>query len=234
MILETRDLSAGYGRLPVLHGVSIALPKQGAIAILGPNGAGKSTLLKVLARRLPVMGGEVRYRGDDYGARGATWAARNGIALVPQDHNVFPDLTVAQNLRLGAEGKPGGAAAVEKALAAFPVLRERAGQLAGSLSGGERQIVAITSALLMRPEVLLLDEPTTGLAPQAAQVTAKLITDAMASGTAVAWVVEQMPELALERVQRAYFLEGGQIRFDGEPADLLGNDRLEELFLQRA
>ncbi|HET6547148.1 MAG TPA: ATP-binding cassette domain-containing protein, partial [Solirubrobacter sp.] len=189
---------------------------------------------KVLARRLPVMGGEVRYRGDDYGARGATWAARTGIALVPQDHNVFPDLTVAQNLRLGAEGKPGGAAAVEKALAAFPVLRERAGQLAGSLSGGERQIVAITSALLMRPEVLLLDEPTTGLAPQAAQVTAKLITDAMESGTAVAWVVEQMPELALERVQRAYFLEGGQIRFDGEPADLLGNDRLEELFLQRA
>ncbi|MGH3993083.1 MAG: ATP-binding cassette domain-containing protein, partial [Pseudonocardiaceae bacterium] len=165
--------------------------------------------------------------------RGATWAARAGIALVPQDHSVFADLTVAQNLRLGAGDRPDAAAAIAEVVEAFPVLRERAGQVAGSLSGGERQILAISSALLMRPAVLLLDEPTTGLAPHAALMTARLISDAVAGGTAVVWVVEQTPELALERAGRAYFLEAGQIRFDGEPEALRENGRLEDLFLQR-
>jgi ABC-type branched-subunit amino acid transport system ATPase component len=234
LILEARGLSAGYGRLPVLHEVSVAIPDEGVVAILGPNGAGKSTLMKVLARRLVVMSGELRFRGESYANRGATWAARSGIALVPQDHSVFADLTVAQNLRLGAGDRSDAANAIADAMGDFPYLRERAGQVAGSLSGGERQILAVTSALLMRPTVLLLDEPTTGLAPQAAQMTAQLISDAVAGGTAVVWVVEQTPELALERASRAYFLEGGQIRFDGEPKALLDNGRLEELFLQRA
>jgi branched-chain amino acid transport system ATP-binding protein len=234
VILEARDLSAGYGKLPVLHDVSVAIPEDGVVAILGPNGAGKSTLMKVLARQLEVMSGELRFKGEPYSGRGATWAARAGIALVPQDHNVFADLSVEQNLRLGAGDRSDGPKAIAEVMEAFPVLRERATQVAGSLSGGERQILAISSALLMQPSVLLLDEPTTGLAPQAAQTTAQLISDAVARGTAVAWVVEQTPELALERASRAFFLEGGQIRFEGEPKALLDNGRLEELFLQRA
>jgi ABC-type branched-subunit amino acid transport system ATPase component len=234
MMLEARGLSAGYGRLPVLHDVSVAVGEGGSVAVLGPNGAGKSTLLKVLARRLPAMSGELRFRGEPYGDRGPSWAARAGIALVPQDHSVFGDLTVAQNLRLGAGHRPDAADAIADVVESFPVLGQRAGQVAGSLSGGERQILAIASALLMRPRVLLLDEPTTGLAPQPALTTARMIADAVAVGTAVVWVVEQMPELALERVARAYFLEAGQIRFDGEPEALLGNGRLEDLFLQRA
>jgi branched-chain amino acid transport system ATP-binding protein len=232
-MLEVRDLHAGYGRLPVLHGVSIRVPAEGAVAILGPNGAGKSTLLKALARQLPIMSGELSFDGRSYGREGATWAARNGIALVPQSGNVFPDLTIRDNLRLSAMRRPDGAAAIEKAVARFPVLAERADQLAGSLSGGERQMLAISSALLLEPRLLLLDEPTTGLSPQAAEATAESVADVARGGTAVLWVVEQMPELVLRRVQHAYVMEAGQVGFDGSPRELLAGGRLEQMLLQR-
>lgn len=234
MNLEARKLTGGYGRVEVLHDVSVTIPEGGVVAVLGPNGAGKSTLLKTLAGHLPAMAGELLLAGERYDGRDARWLARAGVVLVPQTGAVFPDLTVAENLRLGALHNPDGAGDIAAAMERFPMLRERSGQSAGSLSGGERQLLAISSALLMRPKVLLLDEPTTGLAPQAAATTADLIGQAIERGTAVAWVVEQMPELALGRAQHAYFLEAGQITYAGPASSLLEAGRLEELMLQHA
>ena len=233
-MLEARDVHAGFGRLGVLHGVSIRVPDQGAVAILGPNGAGKSTLLKVLARQLPIMSGELLLGGRPYAAEDATWAARHGIALVPQTENVFRDLSVRENLRLGAMRRADGTAAIEEALSRVPELAERGDQLAGSLSGGERQMLAIASALLGQPKLLLLDEPTTGLAPKAAEATAETIAAVARTGAAVLWVVEQMHELALRRVQHAYVMEAGQVQFEGSPQELMGNGRLERMLLHRA
>ena len=233
-MLEARDVRAGFGRLEVLHGVSIGVPDGGAVAILGPNGAGKSTLLKVLARQLPVLSGELVLAGRSYGAEDATWAARHGIALVPQTENVFRDLSVRENLRLSAMRRADGAAASEEALARLPELAARGDQLAGSLSGGERQMLAIAAALLLQPRLLLLDEPTTGLAPKAAEATAETIAAATRAGTAVLWVVEQMHELALRRVQHAYVMEAGQVQFEGAPQELMENGRLERMLLHRA
>lgn len=233
-VLETTDLVAGYGRLPVLHGVSIQVPERGASAIIGPNGAGKSTLMKTLARQIPVMSGDIEIRGRSYRGRDAVWAARNGIAYVPQTGNVFPDLSVEENLRLGAFARSDARAAIQEARDRFPVLAERAPQSAGSLSGGERQILAISCALLMRPSLLLLDEPTTGLSPKATRMVVDWIGEIIAGGTAVLWVVEQQPKPVLERAEVAYMLEAGQVRFAGEAGPLLEEGRLEELFLRRS
>jgi ABC-type branched-subunit amino acid transport system ATPase component len=233
-MLQVRNLEAGYGRLPVLHGVSLEVPAQGAVAILGPNGAGKSTLLKALARQIPIMAGDLCFDGHDYVGESATWAARHGIALVPQSGNVFPDLSIKDNLRLSALRRPDAGAAIERAVTRFPVLAERADQLAGSLSGGERQMLAISSALLLAPQLLLLDEPTTGLSPKAAEETAEAVAEVSRGGTAVLWVVEQMPQLVLHRVQHAYVMEAGRMQFDGTAAELMEGGRLEQLVLQRA
>ena len=233
MKLEADDVRAGYGRLEVLHGVSVVVPSEGAVAILGPNGAGKSTLLRTLARELPLMGGALRLGGEDYGQHDATWAARNGIALVPQSGNVFPDLTVRENLRLGAMRHTDGTAAIDAVAERFPVLGERRGQLAGSLSGGERQMLAIASALLLEPKVLLLDEPTTGLSPKAAAATSEIVASIAAHGTAVLWVVEQMPELVLRQVKHAYVMAAGRVQDEGPAGQFLAEGRLEQMLLQQ-
>lgn len=234
MILEAREVVAGYGRIPVLHGVSLELDRSEAVAVIGPNGAGKSTLMKTLARQLPLMGGELRYADQPYGDRDSAWAARNGIGLVPQTNGVFPGLSVAENLRVGAWLHPEPDRAVQDAMVRFPMLAERAAQPAEAMSGGERQILAISSALLMRPQVLLLDEPTGGLAPRASRLVIDWVSEIIAEGTAVVWVVEQTPELVLERVHRAYMLEAGQVRYAGSPAQLLEDGRLEEVMLRKA
>jgi branched-chain amino acid transport system ATP-binding protein len=234
MRLETRDLVGGYGPVEILHGISLNLDADGMVAILGPNGAGKSTLLKTLAGHLPAQRGDRLLDGQSYARRDARWVSRAGVALVPQTGAVFPDLTVEENLRLGALYHARAAEAIAEAMARFPVLGERRGQAAGSLSGGERQLLAIASAVLMEPKVLLLDEPTTGLSPMAAEATAELIGELVHGGMSVAWVVEQMPELALQRATRAYFVEAGEVAFEGAASALLEQGRLEELMLQHA
>lgn len=232
MKLEASNLVSGYGRLTVLHGVSLDVAQGEVVAIVGPNGAGKSTLLKTLAGFLPVMSGEVMLDGERYDKHDGLWATRRGVILVPQTGNVFSDLSVDENLRLASDGHKQPRNAIEHATRNFPILVERANQTAGSLSGGERQALAVISALLMEPSVLLLDEPTTGLSPLAARATAELIDDAIESGVGVAWVVEQTPELALNRAERAYFMEGGRVTFADKAESLLREGRLEELMLQ--
>lgn len=232
MILESQGLVAGYGKLPVVHSVSVALPEGAAVAIIGPNGAGKSTLLKTLARQLPVMDGDVLYQGESYAGKDPNWAANHGIAFVPQGQSVFPNLTVLENLRIGAWLHPNPGLAIEEATSRFPILEERASQNAGSLSGGERQTLAISCALLMRPSVLLLDEPTSGLSPKAAKQIIDWISETVEQGMSVMWVVEQMPELILERSQKAYMLEAGRMKFEGEAESLVQSGQLEKLFLE--
>jgi ABC-type branched-subunit amino acid transport system ATPase component len=180
------------------------------------------------------MSGELIFGGKPYHREDSTWAARNGIALVPQSNAVFPDLSIRDNLRLGAMRRADGQAAIDAAVARFPVLGERTDQLAGSLSGGERQMLAISSALLLQPKLLLLDEPTTGLSPKAAEATAESVAEVARGGTAVLWVVEQMPELVLRRVQAAYVMQAGRVQFEGSPQELLDGGRLEQMLLQRA
>lgn len=232
-MLEVSNLVAGYGRLAVLHQVSLRVGEKETVALVGPNGAGKSTLMRTLARQLPVIEGALLFRGEDYGSRDPMWAATHGIALVPQTRNVFTELSVRENLQIGAWRHPEPDRAIQEAQARFPILRERAGQPASALSGGERQILAISCALLARPSLLLLDEPTSGLSPKAAETVMDWVSEIVALNTALIWVVEQMPEPVLRRSHRAYVLEGGQIKFDGPAHDLLSKGRLEELVLQR-
>lgn len=232
-MLEVSNLVAGYGRLSVLHQVSLRVGDMETVAIVGPNGAGKSTLMKTLARQLPVTEGSLQFRGEDYGMRDSMWAATHGIAFVPQTGNVFTELSIQDNLRIGAWRHPEPDRAIQEAQVRFPILRDRAGQPASALSGGERQILAISCALLARPSLLLLDEPTSGLSPKAAETVMDWISETVALNTALIWVVEQIPEPVLRRSRRAYVLEGGQIKFDGPADDLLSKGRLEELFLQR-
>jgi branched-chain amino acid transport system ATP-binding protein len=141
------------------------------------------------------------------------------------------ELSVAENLRIGAMTHPGAREAIGEVVERFPILGDRSNQLAGSLSGGERQLLAISAALLMRPKVLLLDEPTTGLSPKHAADVSELIVDSVGRGLSVAWVVEQMPEIALKAAERAYFLEGGQVRYEGDASHLLSRDQLMALML---
>jgi ABC-type branched-subunit amino acid transport system ATPase component len=233
MMLKAEEVVAGYGRVAVLHSVSVHVDEGEAVAIIGPNGAGKTTLMKALARQLPLMQGELLLRGERYSNRDALWAARQGIVLVPQTGSVFSDLSVMDNLRIGAWLQSDSSEqALDEAMEKFPILRDRAQQPASSLSGGERQILAIASALLVRPSVLLLDEPTSGLSPKATQLIVDWITEIVSQGTAVIWVVEQMPEPVLKRVSRAYMLGAGEVRFEGKAETLLVEGRLEELFLQ--
>jgi branched-chain amino acid transport system ATP-binding protein len=198
-------------------------------AILGPNGAGKSTLMRTLSGYLPAISGELRLNDEDFTGRDVSWCVEQGVILMGQTGNVFPDLTIEENLALAALNRDDSAAAVEAAMDRVPVLRERYRQAAGSLSGGERQLLAIASALIMEPKVLLLDEPTTGLSPLAVEATVEVIDQCVAEGMTIAWVVEQMPEIALKRAGRAYFLDAGTVTFEGAAAELLEGNRLEQM-----
>jgi len=215
-----------------LHGVSVSVGSGELIAILGPNGAGKSTLLKTLAGQLPFRRGSLELAGERVNGTGARSLAVSGVVLVPQGSNVFRDLTVAENLALPKLALGRAVASGEAMLERFPILAERAGQPAGSLSGGERQILAMATALLMRPKVLLLDEPTTGLSPQAMAAVADVIASCVVEGVAVMWVVEQMPEVALEHADRAHVMEAGEITYSSDAAELLKGDRVRELLLE--
>lgn len=209
-MLEVEKLVCGYGNLPVLHGLDFKIGDHESVAILGANGAGKSTFLRAISRSLPVISGVIRWRDTEVQSWPAWRAAQTGIGYVPQDHNVFPAMTVYENLALAAESRPDGRAQLAEFIDRFPILEARAKQLAGTLSGGERQLVALVSALLMDPKLLLLDEPTTGLAPIVVENLSELIRQVVTSGVAVVWVVEQDPAVALKIVDRAYTMAAGE------------------------
>jgi ABC-type branched-subunit amino acid transport system ATPase component len=230
-LLTVNSLESGYGRLPILHGIDLHVNEGELVAVIGPNGAGKSTLLQAISGLLPCWKGQVDFAGKrvhDYEpSLLPTW----GLAYVPQDRNVFPELTVAENLEMAATLLKDRGPKIKAAYERFPILGERQKQLARTLSGGERQMLAIASALMLDPKLLMIDEPTTGLAPIKAEEVINHILDINRSGTAILWVVEENPGSVLKHCPRVYLLESGQIRRTDSGQNLLNDPKFAELFL---
>ena len=223
-MLECEGLHVAYGRVGVLRGVSLTVRPDELVALIGPNGAGKSTTLKSIVGLLRPTRGGVTFDGASLvGSDPADIVAR-GIALVPQGRMIFQTLTVRENLRLGAYRAAAGEVEgrVERVLSAFPALAERLRQMGGTLSGGEQQMLAIARALMSNPTLLILDEPSTGLAPTMVESIFRTIQDLHRRGTMVL-LVEQNAHIALELASRAYVLEQGSIVAEG-PAAALGQD----------
>jgi branched-chain amino acid transport system ATP-binding protein len=233
MLLEVNGLESGYGKLTVLHGLDLVADVGEVVSILGPNGAGKSTLMKTIAGHLPATSGQVSLKGERVDGKGAYYVARSGVGYIPQDNNVFGDMTVLENLEVGALSLGRDASdLVEVVFERFPILNERRQQRASTLSGGERQTLAVSSALITGSDLLLLDETTAGLAPKFVEQIVRWIVEVAAQGTAVVWVLEQNPEPVLEISGRTYLMEGGRIREEMKSSELLEPARLEEVLLE--
>lgn len=222
-MLDTRDLHAGYGPFEVLKGISIEVPDRTIVALLGHNGAGKSTLLKAIAGQIPTRSGQTYYQGEPVARRDAGAAARMGIRYVPQDGNVFPNMTLRDNLIAGAYSANPGAAELAKQLAVvyalFPPLQEREHVYARVLSGGQRQMLAISMALMTAPKMLLLDEPSAGLSPTNVQrLFASFGSMRDELGTSVL-LVEQNVNEALRVAASAYVMQEGRIVFNAPASE---------------
>jgi ABC-type branched-subunit amino acid transport system ATPase component len=223
-LLEVRSVAASYGRLQVLFDVSLSVQQGEAVALLGTNGAGKSTLLKVVAGLLAPLRGTVAFDGEDLHGLPPEARARRGLVLVQGGRAVFPSASVEDNLRIGAyHAKPGSAELAERleeALALFPALRPRLAQPAGTLSGGEQQMVALARAVVQRPRLLLVDELSLGLAPVVLVELAKAVGTLTTAGKTLV-LVEQSLNVAAALARRAVFMEKGEIRFSGATEELL-------------
>lgn len=223
-MLEIRNLTARYGALEALRDVSLTIADGERVAIFGHNGAGKTTLLKCSVGAHPEQAGTVHYRGEPILPGQVPRNVQLGIGFVPQGHNVFPNLAVEQNLRIA--GLMGDGSQIGQVYDLFPVLWERRTQMASSMSGGEQQMLALGMALMTKPGVLLLDEPTTGLAPVLVMevlATLKRINETLATTVVI---VEQNVPLTAKATERAVVLKGGRVVFDGSGAELLGHEDL--------
>ncbi len=233
-LLEVADLVTAYDRMEVLHGLSFEVRRGEIAVIIGANGAGKSTTLKTIAGLARASRGRVAFEGRDLAGRPAHWIARHGIALVPEGRLIFPDQSVLDNLRLGAYSRrdAGVAEDVERQLDRFPILRERRRLPAGTLSGGEQQMLAIARALMARPRLLLLDEPSLGLAPRLAAEVFAALAQLRDDGLTLL-VVEQLAEAALEIADRGYVLERGRIVLAGRAGEIARDARVARAYLGR-
>jgi branched-chain amino acid transport system ATP-binding protein len=229
-MLEASGLSAGYLGENVVEGVDVQVAAGQAVAVIGSNGAGKTTLFRALCGMLPVSGGRVRFDGEDITGRPAHRVARAGLAYVPAERHLFPGMSVRENLLLGAYPGRGDPSTFELVLDLFPRLKERRKQSAGSLSGGEQQMLAVGRALMSRPRLLMLDEPTTGLAPKLARSAYQALQTLKETGVTLL-VAEQQVPLALSLADRGYVLENGRIRLEGTAEDLERNPEVRRAYL---
>ena len=234
-LLEVRDLHAGYGKLEILKGVSLSVEPGQVVSIIGPNGAGKSTVFKTLFGLLPARQGQVLFAGEDITNHPPADLLRRGMAYVPQGRNVFPLMTVEENLLLGAYTRPRSpelAAEVESVYATFPMLRESRLKRAADLSGGQQQMLEMARALLLRPRLMLLDEPTLGLAPLVFKEIFRIVETLRRAGQTIL-MVEQNAAKALEISDYAYVLELGRNRYEGSGEAIRTDDRVRRLYLGR-
>ncbi|SEI93806.1 branched-chain amino acid transport system ATP-binding protein [Variovorax sp. OK605] len=231
-LLDIQGLRGGYGRVEVLRGVDLQVNAGEMVALLGSNGAGKSTLNKMVCGLTPTWRGSVRFDGKDLTGAHYRDVVKAGLIQVPEGRKVFPNLSVLENLELGSftRARERRAANVEKMFHIFPRLRERMAQHAGTMSGGEQQMLAIARGLMAEPVLLILDEPSLGLSPLLVEEMFTLIRELRDGGLAVL-LVEQNVGQSLEIADRAYVLENGSVRFSGKPDALLGSDELRRAYL---
>jgi len=232
-MLSLAAVSAGYGSFRALFEVSLDVPQGEAVGVIGPNGAGKTTLLRVISGLVPLSSGEMTFEGRSVGGLPAHRMVEQGIAHVPENRRLFPRLSVEDNLRIGAfipraRARFGGQ--LDRVYGLFPRLKERRHQLAGTLSGGEQQMCAIGRALMSGPKLLLMDEPSAGLAPLIVQQVFELVHRIRADGLTVL-IVEQNVQQVLDVVDRAYLLEVGCIKLAGTSAELKGNDFIRQSYM---
>jgi branched-chain amino acid transport system ATP-binding protein len=237
MLLEVRDLVARYGEVEALHGISLDVGEGEIVSLLGANGAGKSTTLKVISGVIPAAAGGVRFDGRALGGLDPEDVVALGVAHVPEGRRIFPGLTTQDNLRLGATARRASRAEIERdvdeVLAIFPMLRGLLGKLGWTLSGGEQQMLAIARGLMAKPRLLLLDEPSLGLAPLVVKDVMETIVRIARDGTTVL-LVEQNAHLALQIASRAYVLETGRVALSGDAATLLASEEMRAAYLGSA
>ncbi|HUF55443.1 MAG TPA: ABC transporter ATP-binding protein [Thermohalobaculum sp.] len=232
-MLELEDAAVSYGKVSALRGVSMAVPEGSIVTIIGGNGAGKTTTLRAISGLAPLKAGEIRYRGERIDRLPPDRIVGLGIAHVPEGRRIFPDLTVEENLRTGAFLRRDAAAVaadLDGIYGRFPRLRERRRQRAQTLSGGEQQMLAIGRALMSGPKLLLMDEPSMGLAPVVVEEIARIIEEVGREGTTVV-LVEQNAELALDLADYVYVLETGSLALEGPAAELRDNDHVRAAYL---
>jgi branched-chain amino acid transport system ATP-binding protein len=231
-MLEIDGLVAGYGGAPVLRGVSIAAAAGEVTAVLGANGVGKTTLNRAVSGLIPTLGGGIRFEGETISGLAPDAIVSRGLIHVPEGRKIFPNMSVRENLELGSYRRAAGnrAANLEKAFGLFPRLRERSGQFAGTLSGGEQQMLAIGRGLMAEPKLLILDEPSLGLSPLLVEELFALIGRIAAEGLAV-MLVEQNVVQSLELARRAYVLENGAVAMAGQAAELARDPDLQKTYL---
>ncbi|WP_315785219.1 MULTISPECIES: ABC transporter ATP-binding protein [unclassified Bradyrhizobium] len=231
-MLEVRDLRAGYGGTEVLRGVSFDVNAGEVVAVLGSNGVGKTTLNKVLSGVVPATAGTIRFNGAALEQAAAPDIVTAGLIHVPEGRKIFPNLSVRENLELGAYRRPrrGRGERIEQIYATFPKLKQRARQYAGTLSGGEQQMLAIGRGLMGEPKLLILDEPSLGLSPLMVEEMFALIARLAASGLAI-MLVEQNVVQSLELAGRAYIMENGIITLSGQASELKSNAELKRAYL---
>jgi branched-chain amino acid transport system ATP-binding protein len=232
-VLALSAVSAGYGSVPAVSDVSIAIGEGEAVGLLGANGAGKSTTLRAISGLVRPTSGTITFLGTNITSLPAYRITALGIAHVPEGRQVFPELTVKENLEIGAyipSAKAARARTLELVFTIFPVLAERRKQLAGTMSGGEQQMLAVGRGLMLQPRLLMLDEPSLGLAPVVTDATFQKIQEIHAMGTAIL-LVEQNVSRALTLVQRAYVLESGKVIMQGTSAELANNKQVQAAYL---
>ncbi len=233
MLLQVNDIHVHYGHVAALKGVSFAVEEADFVTLIGSNGAGKSTILRAISGLDNPSAGAITFNGERIERLSADKILKKGIAHAPEGRRVFKDLTVTENLLLGAftrDDEEGIQKDLEKVFNHFPRLRERKNQSARTMSGGEQQMIAIGRALMSRPKLFLLDEPSLGLAPVIVQEIARILTEINRQGVSII-LVEQNAELALELARRGYVLETGNISLEGRAAELMDNEHIRKAYL---
>ena len=232
-LLQVNDIATAYGNIEALKGVNLSAADGEITCLLGPNGAGKTTLMMTIAGILKPRRGSITLMGGEIGGRAPRYIVEQGIALVPENRLVFADMTVEENLRAGAFSRNDPSEVdrdVEAMFTRFPVLRERSTQYAGTLSGGEQQMLAISRALMARPKLLLMDEPSLGLAPLIVADIFRIIRELNEEGTTI-FLVEQNAHMALKVANRFYLIEQGRVVFDGIPGEMEEEEVIKRAYL---